>query len=52
MSSWHWAKMEIPCENLLRLFEVKLLEMTGHGLMLDREADHETEIQPHAVYSL
>lgn len=41
---------EIPCENLLRLFEIKLLEKTGHGLLLDREADHETEIQPHAVY--
>ncbi|MCY3804064.1 MAG: DNA repair protein RecO [Gammaproteobacteria bacterium] len=41
---------EIPCENLLRLFEIKLLEMTGHGLLLDREADHETEIQAHGVY--
>ena len=25
-------------------FEVKLLELTGQGLLLDREADHETEI--------
>ena len=41
---------EKPFENLLRLFEVKLLELTGQGLLLDREADHETEIQPDAVY--
>ncbi|MCY4420372.1 MAG: DNA repair protein RecO [Gammaproteobacteria bacterium] len=39
-----------PCETLLRLFEVKLLELTGYGLLLDREADHETEIRPDAVY--
>lgn len=35
---------------LLRLFEVELLELTGHGLFLDKEADHETEIQCEGLY--
>ena len=35
---------------LLRLFEVELLELTGHGLFLDKEADHETEIQSEGLY--
>lgn len=35
---------------LLRLFEVELLELTGHGLSLDKEVDHETEIQQDGIY--
>ena len=32
------------CEKLLRSFEIKLLDLTGHGLSLDKEFDHETPI--------
>ena len=38
------------CAKLLRLFEVELLEFTGHGLSLDKEADHETEIHRDGIY--
>ena len=31
-------------EKLLRLFEIKLLEIIGHGLSLNKELDHETPI--------
>ena len=38
------------CARLLRLFEVELLELTGHGLSLDKEVDHETDIQHDGIY--
>ncbi len=31
-------------EKVLRLFEIELLELVGHGLSLDKEVDHETPI--------
>lgn len=37
-------------EKLLRLFEIELLSLTGHGLSLDKEADHETPIQKDITY--
>ncbi len=37
-------------EKVLRLFEIELLEMVGHGLSLDKEMDHETPINENAVY--
>ncbi len=37
-------------EKLLRLFEIELLGLVGHGLSLDKEVDHETPIQKDKVY--
>ena len=37
-------------ERLLRLFEIRLLEIIGHGLSLDKELDHETPIQHDQIY--
>ena len=37
-------------EKLLRLFEIELLSLVGHGLSLDKEVDHETPIQKDKVY--
>ncbi len=37
-------------EKLLRLFEIELLSLVGHGLSLDKENDHETPIQKDKVY--
>ena len=37
-------------ERVLRLFEIELLELVGHGLSLDKEMDHETPIHEDAVY--
>ena len=37
-------------EKVLRLFEIKLLDLVGHGLSLDKEIDHETLIQEDALY--
>jgi DNA repair protein RecO (recombination protein O) len=37
-------------EKLLRLFEVELLALIGHGLSLDKEIDHETPIQKDCTY--
>ncbi len=37
-------------ENLLRLFEIELLSLIGHGLSLDKEMDHETNINKDNVY--
>ena len=37
-------------EKLLRLFELELLTIIGHGLSLDKEMDHETPIQKDCIY--
>jgi len=37
-------------EKALRLFEIQLLELVGHGLSLDKEIDHETSINEDAIY--
>ena len=37
-------------EKVLRLFEIELLELVGHGLSLDKEQDHETPIQEDGIY--
>lgn len=37
-------------ENLLRLFEIELLSLIGHGLSLDKEMDHETNINKDNIY--
>lgn len=37
-------------EKLLRLFEVELLSIIGHGLFLDKEIDHETPIKKDCIY--
>ena len=37
-------------EKLLRLFEIELLSLVGHGLSLNKEIDHETPIQEDRVY--
>ena len=37
-------------EKLLRLFEVELLSIIGHGLSLDKEVDHETPIKEDCIY--
>jgi len=37
-------------ENLLRLFEIELLSLIGHGLSLDKEMDHETTINKDSMY--
>ena len=37
-------------ENILRLFELELLTLIGHGLALDKEMDHETPIQKEGIY--
>ena len=37
-------------EKVLRLFEIELLELVGHGLSLDKEMDHETPIQKDSIY--
>lgn len=37
-------------ENLLRLFEIELLSLIGHGLSLDKEMDHETRIDKDNIY--
>lgn len=37
-------------EKLLRLFEVELLSLLGHGLSLDKEVDHQTPIKESCTY--
>ncbi len=37
-------------EKALRLFEIELLELVGHGLSLDQEIDHETPIHEDGFY--
>ncbi|MFK7815596.1 MAG: DNA repair protein RecO [Gammaproteobacteria bacterium] len=37
-------------EKVLRLFEIELLELIGHGLSLDKEIDHETPIIEDGFY--
>lgn len=37
-------------EKVLRLFEIELLELVGHGLSLDKEVDHETPIHADSFY--
>ncbi|NNC67444.1 MAG: DNA repair protein RecO [Gammaproteobacteria bacterium] len=37
-------------EKILRLFEIELLELVGHGLSLDKEVDHETPIHEDSFY--
>jgi len=37
-------------EKLLRLFEIELLALIGHGLSLNKEIDHETPIQKDCIY--
>ena len=37
-------------EKVLRLFEIELLDLIGHGLSLDKEMDHETAIHEDAIY--
>lgn len=37
-------------EKILRLFEIELLELVGHGLSLDKEVDHETPITEDEFY--
>ena len=37
-------------EKVLRLFEIELLELVGHGLSLDKEVDHETPILADGIY--
>ena len=37
-------------EKILRLFEIELLELIGHGLSLDQEVDHETAIKKDQFY--
>ncbi len=37
-------------EKVLRLFEIELLELVGHGLSLDKEIDHETPIHEDVIY--
>jgi DNA repair protein RecO (recombination protein O) len=37
-------------EKVLRLFEIELLELVGHGLSLDKEIDHETPILEDRFY--
>ena len=37
-------------EKVLRLFEIELLELVGHGLSLDKEVDHETPISENGFY--
>ncbi len=37
-------------EKVLRLFEIELLELVGHGLSLDHEMDHETSIHEDGIY--
>jgi DNA repair protein RecO len=37
-------------EKALRLFEIELLELIGHGLSLDQEVDHETPIKKDQFY--
>lgn len=37
-------------EKVLRLFEIELLELVGHGLSLDQEVDHETPIYEDQFY--
>lgn len=37
-------------EKVLRLFEIELLELVGHGLSLDQEVDHETPIYEDGFY--
>jgi len=37
-------------EKVLRLFEIELLELVGHGLSLDQEIDHETPISEEGFY--
>jgi len=37
-------------EKALRLFEIRLLELVGHGLSLDQEVDHETPINKDQLY--
>ncbi len=37
-------------EKVLRLFEIELLELVGHGLSLDKEVDHETPITEDGFY--
>ena len=37
-------------EKVLRLFEIELLNLVGHGLSLDKESDHETSIYENATY--
>ncbi len=37
-------------EKVLRLFELELLELVGHGLSLDQEIDHETPIHEEEFY--
>ncbi|MEM7401246.1 MAG: DNA repair protein RecO [Pseudomonadota bacterium] len=37
-------------EKVLRLFEIELLDLVGHGLSLDKESDHETSINKNAYY--
>lgn len=37
-------------ERVLRLFEIELLALIGHGLSLDKEMDHETPIQEGYIY--
>ena len=41
---------EVSQEKVLRLFEIELLNLIGHGLSLDKESDHETSILEDAVY--
>lgn len=41
---------DVHHEKLLRLFEVELLSIIGHGLSLDKEMDHETPIQEDCIY--
>ncbi len=37
-------------EKLLRLFEIELLTLLGHGLSLDKEIDHETPVRGDYTY--
>lgn len=37
-------------EKLLRLFEIELLSLIGHGLSFEKEMDHETPIQKDCFY--
>jgi DNA repair protein RecO (recombination protein O) len=37
-------------ENFLRLFEIELLTLVGHGLSLNKEIDHETQIKEDCIY--
>ncbi len=41
---------DIHKEKILRLFEVELLALIGHGVSLDKEMDHETPITSKKIY--